>query len=81
MGKHNDDDVTLDVTILRESAKSWYVETADQDGDDMEVWIPKSDKVLKSTDCLAVGDSGYMDVAHWFAVKANLIPEPDDDDD
>lgn len=67
-------------TLERISFKAYFISTMDKKGKKVSLWLPKSQ--VTQTDCLAVGDEGYMDIPEWLAVKNNLndkdITEEDD---
>lgn len=74
--------VRLDVTVEVMKEKAWLVqiaggakpeEPAAPGGEWKTHWIP--DSVIKETDCLAVGDSGYVILEKsWVVNKMRLVP-------
>jgi hypothetical protein len=74
--------VRLDVTVEVMKEKAWLVqiaggakpeEPAALGGEWKTHWIP--DSVIKETDCLAVGDSGYVILEKsWVVNKMRLVP-------
>jgi|SaaInlV_165m_DNA_1040744.scaffolds.fasta_scaffold06645_5 hypothetical protein len=74
--------VRLDVTVEVMKEKAWLVqiaggagpeELAAPGGEWKNHWIP--DSVIKETDCLAAGDSGYVILEKsWVVNKMRLVP-------
>lgn len=57
--------------------KAYLVELKNLDNKTEQMWIPKSQ--VKSTDCLAEGDEGTMEITEWIAKQKGLVENKDDD--
>lgn len=72
-----DDTVDIDVTLKKMTDKAYLVELKNLDNKTEQMWIPKSQ--VKSTDCLAEGDEGTMEITEWIAKQKGLVENKDDD--
>lgn len=70
--------IEIDVKVVRITSKAYLIET-DIDRPDsalpktVEEWIPKSQVV--STDCLAAGDEGMMEITEWIAKQKGWLED------
>ena len=67
----------IEVTVKRITEKAYLIELDNPTNNHKteEMWIPKSQVI--STDCLAEGDEGVMEMTQWIAQQKGLV---DDDE-
>lgn len=56
--------------LQRITFKAFLVEATNNKNKKVSVWLPKSQ--VTKTDCLAVGDDGYMEIPEWLANQQDL---------